>query len=499
MQGAEDTKTKADVSDKTAPADELVTTTHRVQTASGPLDYTATTGRIVIREERLTDGAFEGNKPTIEMFVTAYTLPDADPATRPVTFCFNGGPGSSSVWLHLGLFGPRRVLSGDVNDRAKPPFRIADNAETLLAYTDLVFIDPMSTGYTRPVDGGKPGPYHGFKGDRDAVAELIRLWTTRNNRWLSPKFLAGESYGTLRAAALAGHLNQRTGLALNGIMLISAVLDMGTVFFTPGNDEPYVHYLPTYAALAHYHGLHPERELTDVVDEATAFAERDYRWALGRGSRLTETERTEIGRRVAALTGLSEGYVLRADLRVEHQHFFAELLRHKGLMIGRLDGRFTEAPANRNAATIEVDASYSHIQAPYTAAVNHYLRAELEYLNDLHYEIITDKVQPWSYADFENRSVTVVEDLASAMRANPSLKVYVAFGYHDGATPFAAAEHTLAALDIPEGLQDNISRSYFPAGHMMYVHEESRIRQSAELAEFIRSAAASRESPATSA
>lgn len=487
-QAAGSTPNETEKPDKPQPADELVTTSHRIETAGGPLDYTATTGRIVIREEQLTDGAFGGHQPTIEMFVTSYTVPDADPATRPVTFCFNGGPGSSSVWLHLGLFGPRRVLSGDVDDRARPPFRLADNAETLLQQTDLVFIDPMSTGYTRPVDGGKPDSYHGFKGDRDAVAELIRLWTTRNNRWLSPKFLAGESYGTLRAAALAAYLNDRTGLALNGIMLISAVLDMGTVVFTPGNDEPYVHYLPTYAALAHYHGLHSDRPLEEVVADATTFADRDYRWALSRGSRLSAAERTEIAERVAALTGLSPDYVRRADLRIEHQHFFAELLRDRGLAVGRLDGRFTAAPRDRNAATIEVDASYSHIQAPYTAAVNHYLRAELEYANDLHYEIITDKVHPWSYAEFENRSVNVVDDLASAMRTNPSLKVYVAFGYHDGATPFAAAEHTLAALNIPEELQGNISRSYFPAGHMMYVHEPSRIRQSAELAEFLAAA-----------
>ena len=476
---------EAKTGDRPDPVDELVTTRHHLDLPSGPLDYTATTGRIVLREEKITDGAFDGHRPTVEMFVVAYTADGADPASRPVTFAFNGGPGSSSVWLHLGLLGPRRVVSGDAGSPVPPPYELVDNAETLLQHTDLVFIDPMSTGYTRPVTGGKPGDYHGFTADRDAVAELIRLWTTRNGRWLSPKFLAGESYGTLRAAALAGHLADRHGMALNGIMLISSVLDMGSVMFTAGNDAPYVHYLPTYAALAHYHGLHAGRSLDEVVAEATELAERDYPWALGRGARLTTEERADMVRRIAAVTGLSEDYVDRADLRVEHQHFFAELLRAQGLSIGRLDGRFTGTPADRNAEKLAVDPSYEAIQAPYTAAANHYLHDELDYRSDLPYEVLTDRVHPWSYSNFEGRAVTVSEDLASAMRANPFLKVHVAFGYHDGATPFDAAEHVLAQLRIPDEARANISRRYYPAGHMMYVHEPSRIAQSADLAAFV--------------
>jgi carboxypeptidase C (cathepsin A) len=467
------------------PADQIVTTRHHLDLPDGALDYTATAGRIVLREEKITDGTFDGHRATVEMFVVAYTLDGADPATRPVTFAFNGGPGSSSVWLHLGLLGPRRVLSGDAEDPVPPPYRIVDNPETLLAHTDLVFIDPMSTGYTRPVTGGKPGDYHGFTADRDAVAEMIRLWTTRNGRWLSPKFLAGESYGTLRAAALAGHLSDRHGMALNGVMLISSVLDMGSIVFSPDNDAPYGHYLPTYAALAHYHGKHPDRSLDDVVAEAVALAERDYPWALARGARLTADERTDMVRRVAAVTGLAEDYVDRADLRIEHQHFFAELLRSQGISIGRLDGRFTGRPADRNAERLAVDPSYAAIQAPYTAAANHYLHAELEYHSDLPYEILTDRVHPWSYADFEGRSVTVADDLASALRANPFCKVHVAFGYYDGATPFGGAEHVLAHLRIPDAARRNISRRYYPAGHMMYVHEPSRIAQSADLAAFV--------------
>ena len=472
--------------DQPEPTDELVVTHHRLPTPDGELGYTVTTGRIVLREEVLTDGAFDGHKAVVEMFVVAYTLDDADPLARPVTFAFNGGPGSSSVWLHLGLLGPRRVVSGDVDSPAPPPYGLADNDETLFMHSDLVFIDPVSTGFTRTVKGGKPATYHGFKADRDAVAELIRLWTTRNNRWLSPKFLAGESYGTLRAAALAGRLAERHGMALNGIMLISAVIDMGTVFFTPGNDDPYALFLPTYAALAHYHGKHPNRTLAEVVEEARELAERDYLWALARGARLSARRRRNIAERIASVIGLPVDYVLRADLRIEHQHFFAELRRSENLAIGRLDGRFVGTPADGNAATLTADPSYLAIQAPYTAAINHYLRAELGYSSDLPYEVLTANVWPWSYADFENRSVSVVDDLSAAMRGNPFLKVHVAFGYYDGATPFAAAEQTIAHLRIPSALHDNISGRYYEAGHMMYVHEPSRLTQSADLAEFVR-------------
>jgi carboxypeptidase C (cathepsin A) len=468
------------------PADDLVTTTHEVTVGGQTLHYTATTGRVVLRKETLTDGAFEGHLAKAEVFVTAYTLDDTDPATRPVTFAFNGGPGSSSVWLHLGLLGPRKVLSGDVDDRVPPPYGIADNDETLLAHTDLVFIDPVSTGYSRAARGEKPGEYHGFTNDLESVGEVIRLWTSRNGRWLSPKFLAGESYGTLRAAGLSSFLQERFGMYLNGLMLISSVLDFASIDFTEGNDLPYVLYLPTYAAVAHYHGKHGDRPLAEVLAEAEAFAERDYPWALARGARLTPEQRADAVARLAALTGLSPDYVDSVNLRPEHVRFFTELLRDRRQVVGRLDARFTGWDPDSGSEQFSEDASYSAIHGPYTAAFNHYVRAELGYANDLPYEILTSKVRPWSYKEFENAAVTVVPRLASAMRANPDLKVHVACGYHDGATPYFAAEHVLAHLPIPERLRDNISVEYYPAGHMMYVHEPSRLRQSADLAAFIR-------------
>jgi carboxypeptidase C (cathepsin A) len=476
----------ADTEDTTTePTDDLVHTSHEITVDGDTLRYTAASGRVVLRREVHTDGAFDGHQAKAEVFLTAYTLDGADAATRPVTFAFNGGPGSSSVWLHMGLLGPRRVLSGDVADRVPPPYGIADNPETLLAQSDLVFIDPVSTGYSRAAKGEKPNDYHGFTGDLESVGEIIRLWTSRNGRWMSPKFLAGESYGTLRAAALAEHLQSKYGMYLNGVMLISSVLDLGTIDFTEGNDVPYVLYLPTYAAVAHYHGKHGDRPLSEVVAEAEEFAERDYPWALARGARLTPEQRADAVARVAALTGLSPDYVDRVNLRPEHVRFFTELLRDRRLVTGRLDARFTGWEPDYGGEHMSEDPSYSAILGPYSAAFNHYVLAELGYSNDLPYEILTSRVRPWSYKEFEGASVTVADRLAAAMRANPDLRVYVACGYQDGATPYYAAEHVLAHLAIPDELRDNISVEYYPAGHMMYVHEPSRIQQSADLAAFV--------------
>ncbi|HJP78743.1 MAG TPA: peptidase S10 [Pseudonocardiaceae bacterium] len=467
------------------PTDDLVSSEHTITLASGELRYTATTGRIVLRKEVLTDGASDGHVAKAEVFLTAYVAHGGDPVDRPVTFAFNGGPGSSSVWLHLGLLGPRRVLSGDVGNLVPPPYGLADNAETLLAHSDIVFIDPISTGYSRAGKGEKPADYHGYSADIESVGEVIRLWTARNGRWMSPKFIAGESYGTLRAAGLAEHLQTRYGMYLNGLMLISSVLDLGTIRFSEGNDVPFVNYLPTYAAVAHYHGKLGDRPLAEVVADAEEFAERDYPWALARGHRLSDEERAAAVTRLAALTGLSQEYVDQVDLRIEHVRFFTELLREDRKVTGRLDARFTGWESDYGRERFEEDPSFSAILGPYSAAFNHYVRTELGYESDLPYEIINGNVHPWSYKEFEGSSVTVADKLAAAIRANPNLKVHVAFGYYDGATPYYAAEHVLAHLAIPRELHGNISREYYEAGHMMYVHEPSRLRQSVDLANFV--------------
>jgi carboxypeptidase C (cathepsin A) len=468
-----------------SPSDDLTQAHHTLVTPAGELRYTTSTGRVVLREQVHEDGSFKGLEAKAEMFITAYTLDEADPAARPVTFAFNGGPGSSSVWLHLGLLGPRRVLMGDAGALAPPPYGIGDNAESLLAHSDLVFIDPVSTGYSRVVAGGQAAEYHGFQRDLESVGELIRLWTSRNGRWLSPKYLAGESYGTVRASALAAYLQRQFGFFCNGIMLISSVIDMATIRFTEGNDLPFMLFLPTYAALAHYHGLHGSRPLREVIDEAVALAEGPYLQGLVRGSRLPADGRADLIRRVAAVTGLAEDYVAQVNLRIEHLRFFRELLRHRGQVIGRLDGRFVGYEPDDGSEKPSHDPSDVAIRGPYSAAFNHYVRAGLGYRSDLPYEILTDRVQPWSYAEFEGRHVTVSSMLGEAMRHNPHLRVYVGCGYYDGATPFFGAEHAFAHLDIPDELRSNISFEYYEAGHMMYVHEPSRLRQSATLAAFV--------------
>nr|WP_298988782.1 hypothetical protein [uncultured Pseudokineococcus sp.] len=250
--------------DDAAPVeDELVTTHHVLTTPDGELRYTARAGRVVLSGDRVEDGVWKGRRPRAQVGITAYTLDGADPLTRPVTFAFNGGPGSSSVWLHLGLLGPRRVVAGDAGAPEPPPGRLVDNPESLLAVSDLVFVDPVSTGRSRVVEGERAGDFHGFTADVESVGEVVRQWVTAEGRWLSPKLLAGESYGTTRAAALAEHL-QGAGMYLSGLVLVSAVLNFGVLVATPGDDRSYPRYLPFYAATAHRHGRHPGRELADA-------------------------------------------------------------------------------------------------------------------------------------------------------------------------------------------------------------------------------------------
>jgi carboxypeptidase C (cathepsin A) len=468
------------------PVDDLVATKHHLKVGRRTLDYTATTGRIVLRDEVYEDGVFKGFKPKAEVSITTYTVDASEATKRPVTFAFNGGPGSSSVWLHLGLFGPRRVLMGDVGNLLPPPYALADNAESLLAVSDLVFIDPVSTGYSRTLENTKPEAFHGYQGDIESVAEVIRIWTARHKRWMSPKLVAGESYGTLRGAALVEHLQSRHGMYVNGLILISSVLDLSSIDFEgQRNDRAHALYLPTYAAIAHYHGKLGRGSLKSVVKEAEEYAARDYLWVLSRGDRLTRKERAAAVKRIASLTGLTEDYVDRADLRIEHWRFFGELLRDERRTAGRLDGRFSGPAASAIAENMDADPSHDAIAGPYAAAFNHYVRDELGYENDLPYEQISRRVQPWSYKDFEGKPIDVTPRLERAMRQNPHLKVHVAYGYYDGATPHFAAEDVVAHLQIPEELRANIEHAYYEAGHMMYVHEPSRLRQSKDLADFV--------------
>ena len=428
--------------------------------------------------------------PKATIFFIAYTRDDVeDKSKRPVTFSFNGGPGSSSVWLHLGVLGPRRVVSGDVDDPQPPPYRLEDNAYTLLDETDLVFIDPVSTGYSRPVPGEKAKEFHGFKKDIESVGDFIRLWLSRYQRWNSPKFLIGESYGTTRAAGLSGYLQERYGMYLNGIMLVSAILNFLTHRFDHGNDLPYITFLPTYTATAWYHKRLPEDlqgDLQNALDEARAFAHNEYTLALMKGSALPETERAQIIDKLARYTGLSPEFIERCDLRVEIFRFTKELLRDQGRTVGRLDSRFTGIDRDSAGEHFEHDPSMSAIMGPYTATFNQYVREELEFEVDLPYEILNPKIwQNWRFDNHENRYVNVAETLRKAMTTNPFLKVIVLNGYYDLATPFFASEYTFNHLGLDPSLQSNLSMEYYEAGHMMYMHMPSLEKMKKDLAGFI--------------
>ena len=476
-----------------APQDQVVETRHVIRLNGLDLAYMVTVGRIILKEEADKTGEkageFEGEKAKAAVFFIAYTRDDTpDRASRPITFSFNGGPGSSSVWLHLGVLGPRRVVMGDSGELIPPPYRLTDNEFTLLEKSDLVFIDPVSTGFSRPVVGEAAKQFHGFKKDIESVGDFIRLYTTRYQRWSSPKFLAGESYGTTRAAGLAGYLQDRHGLYLNGLILISAILDFGTADFNPGNELPYILFLPTYAATAWYHqrlDAELQKDLLAMLDEVEAFALGDYTIALMKGASLPAEDRAVIAARLARYTGLSVEYIERTDLRINIFRFTKELLRGQAKTVGRLDSRFKGVDRDAAGETFEFDPSMAAIMGPYTAMFNDYVRSELKFESDLPYEILTEKVSPWSYAQHENMYVNVAETLRKAISTNPHLRVFVANGYFDLATPYFATEYTFNHLGLDPDLRQNIGMGYYDAGHMMYVHRPSLERLTKDITAFI--------------
>ncbi len=474
--GWEDTEPELD-EPLAASVDRVVERQHQIALGSGVIDYVSHAGVLVLREE---DGT-----PRADVYYTAYfkaAVEDRD--ARPITFCFNGGPGSSSVWLHLGAIGPRRVDLGEEGWNEGPPYSLVDNDQSWLDLTDLVFIDPVTTGYSRPAEDREGEEFHGVEEDLESVGEFIRLFTTRHERWGSPKFLAGESYGTTRAAGLALHLSERHGIELNGLVLVSSILSFQTARFDPGNDLPYELFLPTYAATARYHGRLPETEqgLPAFLDEVREFAGGDYAAALRAGGRLGAQERGRIADRLVAYTGLSKEYLLANHLRPQIHRFVKELRRDEGVTVGRLDSRYTSVDRDSGGEHYEFDPSYAAIQGPYTAMLNRYVRSELGFESDLPYEILTGRVHPWSYATARNQYLNVAERLRKAMARNPRLRVYIANGYYDLATPFFATERTIDHLDLSGQMQSRIAMGYFESGHMMYVQRRSLVQLKEEVA-----------------
>ncbi len=459
---------------------------HSITINGEKINYTVTTGTIILKDEDLE----EGEKQKASIFYIAYTKDNAS-TDRPLTFSFNGGPGSSSVWLHLGLVGPKRVLMDDEGEPIDPPHKLIDNEFTLLDKTDLVFIDPVSTGYSRTVPKEKPGQYHNVKNDIESVGEFIRVWTTRNKRWTSPKFLIGESYGTTRAAGLAGYLHQRHGMYLNGIMFISSILNFLTASFNEGNDLPFILFLPSYTATAWYHHKLPDdlqNDFKKAVNESRDFAMEDYSIALMKGNHLEGKERQNIIDELARLTGLSKAYIEGTNLRINIHRFCKELLRDEGITIGRLDSRYKGFDVDAVGEIHEVDPSYAAILGPYTATMYDYLRRDLAYESDLPYEVLKSLYESWKFENYQNQYVNTAKDLRQGFQLHPGLKVIVCNGYFDLATPFLATEYTFSHIPLPKAQQGNIKMTYYESGHMIYLRKHSLERLSKDLHEFIKDA-----------
>jgi len=465
------------------PEEKPVSSKHTATIGGQKIEYTATAGTILLRDDE--------DKPTASIFYIAYTRDgDADHSARPITFSFNGGPGASSVWMHLGLLGPRRVRLAEDGGALPPPYKLVDNEDSLLDTTDLVFIDPVSTGFSRAIPQKEARKFHGLREDAASVGEFIRLYVTRQKRWGSPKFIIGESYGTTRAAALSGELSDHLKMNVNGIMLVSTVLNFETLDFGPGNDLPYILYLPSYATTAWYHKkLAPEllqKPLEDVFAEAERFAAGAYSAALFSGSALAPDQRQKVVQEYARLTGLSTNFVERANLRVSLGRFASELLSGDNRIVGRYDSRYQGYIRDRLGGRMEQDPSFEAVASLFASTFNDYIRNELKYETDLPYEVLTS-VGPWNW-DQNNGYVDVGQTLASALTREPFLKIHVSSGYYDLATPLSATRYTFNHLGIDPELLKNITLDSYTAGHMMYLNHPDLKKSKVDLARFIRSA-----------
>jgi carboxypeptidase C (cathepsin A) len=472
---------KSSAEKKDEPKDKVWVTKHSAKLQGKDIKYTATAGKLVMKDD-------EG-EPKALVFFIAYTKNGvAELSQRPITFAFNGGPGSSSVWLHLGMLGPRRVKVPDDATQTPPPYSLVDNPHSLLDISDLVFIDPVSTGFSRPAKGETGAQFHGYEEDLRSVGQFIHDYVTKYGRWRSPKFLIGESYGGIRAAGLSGYLRDRYNISLNGIIMISPALNFETLGFAFGNDLAYILFVPGYAATAWYHKALPgdlqALSLEEVVKQATQFALHDYALAMMKGQSLGDDERNAVAEKLARYTGLSKEYVLQAKLRIGMQRFAKELLRKRGRVVGRYDSRFEGIDADDAGETPEEDVSASAIFGPFTSAINDYLHSDLKVEDEHVYEIVTDKVRPWSFGRYMTQYPDATDTLRGSMSQNPYLKLFVASGYYDLATPPATVKYSVEHLRLPPELQKNVDHEFYESGHMMYIHEPSLTKLRKDLEKF---------------
>jgi carboxypeptidase C (cathepsin A) len=445
------------------PAEEKIAqTSHSIRVDSREVKYTATAGTLPIR--------LDNGQVAARMFFVAYTKDGEEARLRPLSFLYNGGPGAATIWLHMGSFAPKRVRMADEGFQPAPPYSLEENENSLIDVSDLVFVDAVDTGYSRVMPGVDNQQFHGQAGDLRAFGEFLDTYLKTYGRWASPKYLIGESYGTIRSAGLAQEIQQRHGIELNGIVLVSSLLTYQTLSPAPNNDVAYAALIETFAADAWYHKKLPAelqgQSLRQVVDQARTFAWGEYMAALTKGNTLSEAERTAMAQKVSRTTGLSPQFILNANLRVTAERFRKELLRDTRLTIGRLDGRFTSIDADAAGERQEFDISNTALQGPYTAMFHDYVKNELKWESDLHYPT-SGNVRPWTYD--QNRYMDMTESLRSAMTHNPFLKVFVAIGYYDMATIMGGAEFNFTHLAYDRQVTDRVSYGYYEAGHMIYI------------------------------
>ncbi len=463
------------------PLEEKSSVTHHSARIGGQeVKYTATAAQYVIKDDE--------SNPKAAFFFVAYTKDDVpDLARRPIAFSYNGGPGSASLFVHLG-FGPRRVVLTPDGHGMPAPYSIADNEESVLDATDVVFVDAVSTGYSRPSPGENPAQFHGLVEDANYFADFIYQYITRNQRWASPKFLIGESYGTTRSAQLASTLQQRHQMYLSGIVLVSAVLNFTTLQPTPGNDLPAMAFLPTYTATAWYHRLLPpdlqSLSVEQVAQKAREFADGEYAAALMKGDQLSGVEKDKVVKDIARFTGLSPKYIEETNLRINPSRWFKELERNKRRTVGRLDSRFEGMDADAAGERNEYDPSEASYEGAYVAAFQDYARRELKWETEGYYAV-SGNVRPWNQAAYPQ----VPEALRSAMTRQSFLKVLVVCGYYDVATVFHGIEYTVDHLGLEPPIRKNVSFAYYESGHMVYVDDKARAKMHKDIAGFIASAA----------
>jgi carboxypeptidase C (cathepsin A) len=476
-----------DKCDATATKEESSVTDHTMRIGAQTIPYKATASTTLLKNDK--------GDPTGLLYSVAYTRSDVkDLSLRPVSFLYNGGPGSATMWLHMGAFGPRRAHTVDGVFTPPAPYKLVDNTESLLDKTDLVFIDAMGTGYSHAVCKAQEKDFYGIDEDVEAFAQFIVTYLSRNDRWNSPKFLIGESYGTFRSAALGNYLQNHDTVHLNGIVLISSVLDLATLSFAPGDDRPYIFYLPSYAAVAWYHKVLKDRpaDLPGFIEEARKYAQGEYAAALYKGAELSAAEKAAVAKKLSYFTGLSEDYLIKADLRVTLSQFRVELQRSAGLTTGRIDARFTGYTYDLLEENAQGDPEGPAVGGAFTALINAYNHNELKFGGDKVYHNTNGAGGTWNWTRQQNGprrffpgAPNVEGDLAQAMITNPRLLVQVENGYFDFATPFFATEFTMTHLGLPEALQKNIKEDYYSAGHMMYLHDEDRVNLHNHIAAFI--------------